>query len=478
MRRQTVLDVVSTMADVATAAPQQHDVQFAAVRFSTFSTTMFDFVDLGCNKAGVVQAVRTMPLQSVGATVVDTGFVEVKDLLGRSTTFRDFAVPLVIVTITDADTLEAVRLLAMLQLDPFSKPSREVMLISMNDGVLLDAAVAEEEDDYYKNYYSTAETIGLTFDAIGRDGQFDYACEGAANEETLRNMTQRILDNAPCTPRVPVVCETTSTSTSTSTSSTTVSTTVAAPTTPPLPLLPSNDTAICGKAFEVLFVIDDSGSSGNNSCGSAIRRQTVLDVVNVMADVATAAPQQHDVQFAAVRFSTFSTTMFDFVDLGCNKAGVVQAVRTMPLQSVGATVVDTGFVEVKDLLGRSTTFRDFAVPLVIVTITDADTLEAVRLLAMLQLDPFSKPSREVMLISMNDGVLLDAAVAEEEDDYYKNYYSTAETIGLTFDAIGRDGQFDYACEGAANEETLRNMTQRILDNAPCTPRVPVVCDAA
>jgi len=208
-----------------------------------------------------------------------------------------------------------------------------------------------------------------------------------------------------------------------------------------------------------------------------MRRQTVIDMVNTMVGVANTAPQQHDIQFAAVSFSTTSTTMFDFMALGCDSSSVTEAVELMPLKSTGATVVDTGFARARDMLiGENRGgFRNFDVPLVIITITDGDTLEAVRLRKMLASHPFDKPSRDLLLLSIDDGEQLSEE--EADDDYYTNFYSSAESIAATFKAVGRDHQFKYACEGEGNDATLRGLTETILQGAPCTARVPRVCDA-
>ena len=231
----------------------------------------------------------------------------------------------------------------------------------------------------------------------------------------------------------------------------------------------------------MLFIIDDSGSAGNNTCGDQMRRQTVIAMVNTMADLATAAPELHDIQFAAVRFSTTSNILFDFMHLGCDKRSVVGAVEAMQLDSVGATLVDSGFAEARTMLTGADThgFRNFTVPLVVVTITDGDTLEAPRLLETMRSHPFNKSSEDLLLLSVDDGVLLgDTEESGDADDYYKNYYSSAESIAVTFGAIGRDHQFSYVCEGKDNDATLRNLTKTILDSTPCTAMSPTLCSQA
>ena len=217
MRRQTVVDMVNVFADVATSAPEHHDMQFAAVRFNTESNILFNFMGLGCSQQAVVETVKTMQLNTDGATIVDTGFTKAREMLtgpgARSKHgFRAFDVPLVIITITDGDTLEVPRLLDVLANSPYNKSSHDLLLLSVDDGDLASGADTMEEDDgYYQHVYSTAEAVAVTFDAIGRDYKFNYQCEDENNDATLRNLTQTILDRAPCTTRSPVVCTTTTT---------------------------------------------------------------------------------------------------------------------------------------------------------------------------------------------------------------------------------------------------------------------------
>ena len=192
-------------------------MQFAAVRFSTVSNILFDFLGLGCSKQSVVDAVESMQLDTQGATIVDTGFTKALEMLTGPGArlehgFREFDVPLVIITLTDGDTLEAPRLLDVLANPPYNKSSRDLLLLSVDDGELNTGVdTAEEDDGYYSTFYSTAEAVAVTFAAIGRDYKFNYQCEDENNDATLRNLTQTILDRAPCTTRSPVVCTTTTT---------------------------------------------------------------------------------------------------------------------------------------------------------------------------------------------------------------------------------------------------------------------------
>ena len=64
-----------------------------------------------------------------------------------------------------------------------------------------------------------------------------------------------------------------------------------------------------------------------------------------------------------------------------------------------------------------------------------------------------------------------------DDDYYSTSHSAAESMALTFDAIGRDHKFSYQCNAASNGATLRSLTDFVIDAAPCSSREPVVCDA-
>ena len=101
-------------------------------------------------------------------------------------------------------------------------------------------------------------------------------------------------------------------------------------------------------------MIDDSGSTAENRCTDAAqRRNTAIAVFKTLDALDSTAIAEDGIRFAAIKFAatkTQSKLLFDFQELGHNKSSILTALERMQLESTGATVIDSGFTEARDLL--------------------------------------------------------------------------------------------------------------------------------
>lgn len=212
IRKETALAVFAALNNFPNAVNSGR-YRFAAVTFvddASKAKVHFDWNEFGFNdktSSSIQQALVNLPLGSRGATVIDTGFELLERTLAEPLTetgFRNWSVPLIIITMTDGDTLMADELInRMAKPEFFSRPDRRTLRYVTKDTLNI---IDSNERNYYSND-DAEERIDDVLESLATDGKcksdgndanndaekgiYQYFCAGAG--QIVQQLLQKFL---------------------------------------------------------------------------------------------------------------------------------------------------------------------------------------------------------------------------------------------------------------------------------------------